>query len=295
MDTAKLRALLTAADIGSLSGAAAALGYTQSGLTHMMNALEEEAGVPLLARGNRGVRLTPDGERLLPAMRELVTCDERLEQELALTRGLERGRVRIGSFSSMSLRWLPRVLERFQTVCPAIEVELLEGNGAEIEAWLDEGRVDLAFTSLQPNFTYETIRIKEDPMLAVLPRSHPMAGAAVYPIQQLRGETFLVYTTNTEPDEDLARVMRLAGIPPRVRFSSNFDQTIISMVEHNLGVTVMPALILEGSSADVAAVPLSPPLSRTLGIALRPGARRAPALSRFLACALSLLLPGGGE
>ena len=61
METEKIRALLTAADLGSFSKAADALGYTQSGITHMMNALEEELGVPLLVRGNRGVRLSSDG------------------------------------------------------------------------------------------------------------------------------------------------------------------------------------------------------------------------------------------
>ena len=62
MDTAKIRALLAAADLGSISKAADALGYTQSGVTHIIRALEEEAGFPLLLRGNRGVRLTADGE-----------------------------------------------------------------------------------------------------------------------------------------------------------------------------------------------------------------------------------------
>ena len=99
MDTAKIRALLAAADLGSISKAADALGYTQSGVTHIIRALEEEAGFPLLLRGNRGVRLTADGERLAPLFRELAAMADRLEQELALTRGVERGAVRIGTYS----------------------------------------------------------------------------------------------------------------------------------------------------------------------------------------------------
>ena len=92
METEKIRALLTAADLGSFSKAADALGYTQSGITHMMNALEEELGVPLLVRGNRGVRLTAEGERLAPLMRELVQTADRLEQELALPEGTWEGK-----------------------------------------------------------------------------------------------------------------------------------------------------------------------------------------------------------
>ena len=66
MDTAKVRALLASADFGSISKAAETLGYTQSGVTHMMRSLEEEAGFPLLLRGNRGVKFTAEGERLAP-------------------------------------------------------------------------------------------------------------------------------------------------------------------------------------------------------------------------------------
>ena len=87
METAKIAALLAAAELGSISKAAENLGYTQSGVTHIVNSLEEEAGFPLLMRGNRGVRLTAEGERLAPLMRELVQTADRLEQELALTRG----------------------------------------------------------------------------------------------------------------------------------------------------------------------------------------------------------------
>ena len=82
METAKIAALLAAAELGSISKAAENLGYTQSGVTHIVNSLEEEAGFPLLMRGNRGVRLTAEGERLAPLMRELVQTADRLEQEL---------------------------------------------------------------------------------------------------------------------------------------------------------------------------------------------------------------------
>lgn len=200
MDTLKLAALLTAAELGSISKAAEALGYTQSGVTHIINSLEEEAGFPLLVRGNRGVRFTAEGERLAPFIREVVQAAATLAQEAALTRGLERGTVRVGTYSSISLRWMPRILEAFQERYPGIAVELLEGNGPEMEEWLSTGRIDIAFTSLQPHFNFETIRIQDDPMMAVLPRTHPMANAEVFPVGRFKGEPFLVYMSTTAMD-----------------------------------------------------------------------------------------------
>ena len=289
MDTAKIRALLAAADLGSISKAADALGYTQSGVTHIIRALEEEAGFPLLLRGNRGVRLTADGERLAPLFRELAAMADRLEQELALTRGVERGAVRIGTYSSISLHWLPQILELFQQRYPNIRVELLEGNAEEIAEWLSGGRIDIAFTSLRPDSPFDNVKILADPMYAVLPCGHPRAHDRSFPISAFRGEPFLVYVSDTRPEQDLAQVMELAGVGARAKYSSNFDMTILAMVEHNLGVTIMPKLILEGSSADVAAMPIEPPITRSLGMAVRSMADASPAMKRFMSCTLEAL------
>ena len=81
MDSKKIKALLTAAESGSLTAAAATLGYTQAGLTQMMNSLENELGVRLLVRGKNGVRLSDAGQSLLEPMRAFVA-----EADSALTR-----------------------------------------------------------------------------------------------------------------------------------------------------------------------------------------------------------------
>ena len=86
MNISKYKALLTAVDMGTFSAAAKELGYTQSGMTHMMNALEEEIGFPLLQRGYYGIKLTPLGERIIPRIRELVNCEEALYNEIELVR-----------------------------------------------------------------------------------------------------------------------------------------------------------------------------------------------------------------
>ena len=289
MDTAKVRALLASADFGSISKAAETLGYKQSGVTHMMRSLEEEAGFPLLLRGNRGVKFTAEGERLAPLFRELLQASDRLEQEMALTRGVERGSVKIGTYSSISLHWMPKILEAFQERYPNIEVELLEGNGEEIEEWLSSGRIDIGYTSLRTASNFDTVKITDDPMFAVLPKNHPRAHDETFPITAFKGEPFLVYVSNTKPEVDLAQAMEMAEVGEKYKFSSNFDMTILAMVEHNLGITIMPRLILEGSHADVAAIPISPPISRSLGMAVRSMDGASPAMRRFMDCTHEVL------
>ena len=82
MDTKKLEALLTAVELGSFTRAAEVLGYTQSGLTHMMNSLEKDIGFTVLLRGRSGVRLTPAGQRILPLVRDCLTSTAALEREI---------------------------------------------------------------------------------------------------------------------------------------------------------------------------------------------------------------------
>ena len=82
MDTKKFEAMVTAVTQGSFTRAADMLGYTQSGLTHMMNALEGEVGFRLLERGHFGIRLTPDGARIMPLIHQFLEASDRLSEEI---------------------------------------------------------------------------------------------------------------------------------------------------------------------------------------------------------------------
>ncbi len=82
MDSIKFKALTTAVELGSLTNAASALGYTQAGLTHMMNRLEHEIGFTLLKRDKYGVHLTEDGENLMPKIEAFLKASEDLEDEI---------------------------------------------------------------------------------------------------------------------------------------------------------------------------------------------------------------------
>ena len=86
METKKLEALVMAVRTGSFTRAAEVLGYTQSGLTHMMNALEQEIGFSLLLRDHRGVRLTAQGRRLYPQIRQLLSANRQLQSSIAALR-----------------------------------------------------------------------------------------------------------------------------------------------------------------------------------------------------------------
>lgn len=84
MDLRKLEALVVAVELGSFTKAAQQLGYSQSGLTHMMNALEQEIGFSLLRRDHRGVRLTAQGQQIYPTIQQLLAVHRRLLHEISV-------------------------------------------------------------------------------------------------------------------------------------------------------------------------------------------------------------------
>ena len=115
MSIKKYEVLLQTADLGSFTKASEVLGYTQSAISHIITGLEDELGLKLLSRDRFGVRLTAEGEALLPAIRTVCQENQEVLRQAARFHGLEVGRVRIGTFLSVSVHLLPHLLPQFLT------------------------------------------------------------------------------------------------------------------------------------------------------------------------------------
>lgn len=101
---------LKVCETGSFSKAAEALNYTQSGISQMMAGLEEELGVQLFVRVKRGVSLTDNGARLIPYIQEMVNQKDKLRQAAFNINNKIEGKLRVGSFSSITALWMPDVV-----------------------------------------------------------------------------------------------------------------------------------------------------------------------------------------
>ena len=189
MNISKYKALLTAVDMGSFSAAAQKLGYTQSGLTHMMNALEGELGFAILQRGHYGIKLTPGGERIIPKIRQLVMCEDDLMNEIELVKSYGDNVIRIGAFSSMASTWLPLIVEKFNSEFPEITVNIQMGTVAELYGGLEEGRFDVCFGTKNPKYDFKWTVLAQDRFYAILPKDYPAEGE--FPLTGFNGTKFL--------------------------------------------------------------------------------------------------------
>lgn len=113
MDSEKCRAFITAVELGSMSAAAQQLGYTASGITRMINALEADLGIELISRTSRGVALTSNGAALEPYLRDIALTAQKAHQEATAAKGMLKGEISVASYSSTAALWLPCILCAF--------------------------------------------------------------------------------------------------------------------------------------------------------------------------------------
>lgn len=280
MNISKYKALLTAVDMGSLSGAAQKLGYTQSGLTHMMNALEDEFGFSVLQRGYYGIKLTPAGERIIPMIRQLVMCEDALETEVELVKSYGDNVLRIGAFSSMAGTWLPGIVEKFNKEFPEITVNIQTGTVAELYGGLDEGRYDICFGTKNAKYDFKWVSLEKDRFYAILPKDYPSESDEFH-ISRFNGTKFLMPGLGF--DDDISAVFSESNVKPFVTPTYVDDPAIISMVEHGLGISMLSELIIAGRSESVKVLPIIPEVSRTLALATQPDKVMTLPLKRLVA------------
>ena len=266
MNISKYKALLTAVDMGSLSGAAQKLGYTQSGLTHMMNALEDEFSFSILQRGYYGIKLTPAGERIIRSVRQLVMCEEALENEVELVKSYGDNVLRIGAFSSMAGTWLPSIVEKFNAEFPDITVNIQTGTVAELYGGLNEGRFDVCFGTRNSKYDFKWFPLEKDRFYAILQKDYPTSGDD-FKISQFNGTKFLMPGLGF--DDDISAVFADNNVRPFVTPTYVDDPAIISMVEHGLGISMLSELIIAGRTEGVKVLPIVPEVSRTLALSMK--------------------------
>lgn len=283
MNLQKYEAFLKTVEYGSLTKAAQSLGYTQSAVSHMLNALEREWGVSLLARDRSGVSITSAGLKLLPLMRNVCNANRELSDMVQELHGLKSGLIRIGTFTSVSVHWLPGIIKNFHNEYPNIDFELLHGDYTEIENWIGEGRADCGFLRLPAKEDlkdFECIFLEQDRLMVILPEQHPLAKCKYFPMDRLAAEPFILLEEGTE--NEIRDIFADHHISPNVRFTARDDYAIIAMVESGLGISILPELVLRRTPYKIVRKELDRPAYRKLGLVLKDSRRASPAVQSFL-------------
>jgi molybdate transport repressor ModE-like protein len=289
LDVRRLRVLREVAARGSFSAAADALHFTQSAVSQQIAALEREAGMPLVERRARGVRLTQAGEALVRHTDVILARLADAEAELEAIAGLRGGRVRLASFPSAGATIAPAAIARFRERHPSVDVSLVMAEPPEGADKLRGGEVDIALlietpweTAVDDGFDRQVLL--DDPMYVCLPRAHPRATKARLRLEDLVDEAWLLGTTGTCPDASMfLRSCERAGFEPRIAFHSDDYLAIQGFVAAGMGVSFIPDLALVTVRDDVVIRELAPraPARRIVAASLE-GGYRSPATVAML-------------
>lgn len=266
---------------GNLTKAADEMKKTQSAVSHVIAGLEEELGFPVLERSKSGVRLTDAGERIMPAVHGILNYEEQIRQIAAEVNGARKGLVRIGTFTSAAVHWLPGIIKEFRRNYPDVEFRLLNGDYHDIEEALRTGAIDIGFVTLPCRVECECVPLARDELVAVLPREHKLAGERAFPLSCVESEDYISLLESS--NHDAQRVLDSAGIIPRVRYTTKDDYAIIAMVANGLGISIMPEMLVRDYASKVCVKSLDPPAYRTVALAYADRAKAGPATKRFAA------------
>jgi DNA-binding transcriptional LysR family regulator len=281
MDIRKFEIFLDTIDSGSLTKTAQALGYTQSAISHTINSLESEFNLQLLTRSRAGVSLTSEGRALLPYIRNTVTSFQEFRNKVAEIHNLDYGSIRIGTFTSTAVHWLPGILSSFRDLYPSIQFEVKYGNYAEIAEWILQGRIDCGFTIAPEISGIRHVPLKKDRFLVIYPPGHPLSllkkinpsDVANYPyILVIEGDDPIIRNFFTDNDIHLNIQYRVVD-----------DYAAVAMVESGLGITVTPELFFYRLAFNVDHRALNTPFRRQLAISYKDHFTVSPVVTRFIA------------
>ncbi|MEA4891107.1 MAG: LysR family transcriptional regulator [Peptococcaceae bacterium] len=271
--------LIKVVELGSLSKAAELLGYTQPGISHILNALEEEWGVQLLTRGRSGVQLTTEGELLLPTIRQVCSVHGDLLHQVSKIKGVESGTVRLGTIKSVSAYYLPGIIKAFKQAHPDIRFELFHGEDLENEEWIAAGKVDCGFTLLPTFKKLTSIDLYEDQMMAILPEDYPVDREA-FPIRDFEREPFIYHAGGRK---NVEKQFEALGVKPNIQFTVKDEFSAMQMVEAGLGISLFSEMFLRRTSYRVKMLPLDPPNRRRLGLVYNSRSYLSHAAKEFIA------------
>jgi DNA-binding transcriptional LysR family regulator len=223
--------------------AAARLQMAQPPLSQQVRRLERELGVELFRRNRRHVELTHAGTALLPEARRTLAAAERATAVVAAVAAGASGRVALGFVGSLAHGVLPLLVRELRLQAPEVEIALREANTSQQIELLRLGLLDAGL--VRPPIQAAGIEIEvvgHEPLRAVLPDDHPLAGARSIRLEALRDEPFVLFPRAIGPGlyDQILALCREAGFSPNVVYESGATATMVALVEAGVGVCVLP-------------------------------------------------------
>ncbi len=289
LDVRRLRVLHAVSAYGSVTAAAAALGYSAPAVSQQLAALEREVGMKLTERAGRGLELTSAAVLLVGHTEALLSRLDAAESDLAALRDQVAGRVTLAAFPSAAASFVPAAWAALARSAPQVRLDLVEMEPEESLPAVLRGEIDVAVAHeydllprpLDPLF--ERRELLSDPVLVAVPAGHPLAteglaAEATVPLGSLSGLPFLAPRSTTSCAELIQRACARAGFVPGVVARATDFGVLLSLVAAGAGVTLVPALAARRLPPQVRLLRPAEAVTRQIFTVSRRGGDRKPAV-----------------
>ncbi|HET8921996.1 MAG TPA: LysR family transcriptional regulator [Candidatus Acidoferrum sp.] len=223
------------------------LHVAQPAISRTVADLEDELGLKLFSRTKRAAELTPEGEIFhAEALQTLARVDSAVQTAKRAAKG-EIGKLSIGFLGSATYAFLPELVRTFKSQYPGVKITLQELSPVQQESAFDKGEIDIGFTrtlTAERSRTFSSRCLYSDPLMAVLPLSG-QAKTKFIRISDLAKESFVLFHREGAPSlfDTITRMCNKAGFSPRVECKPNMMQTVLTLVEAEQGVSIVPACV----------------------------------------------------
>jgi DNA-binding transcriptional LysR family regulator len=246
MDNQNLKAFITVAEIGSFSEAADRLYLTQSAISKRIALLEQQIGKRLFDRIARQVSLTEAGNELLPRARRILQEYENALQAINDLSGKASGTLRLAISHHLGLHRLPPILKQFAQQYPnvTLDIEFMDSEKAYEKVLHGESEVAVITLALESHHNINSKKIWNDPLRFICAQDHPLAALKQPALQDLAEYPIILPGLNTYTGRIIQNLFQKEGIPLKAPMSTNYLETISTMVEIGLGWSVLPETLV---------------------------------------------------
>ncbi|MFB0947239.1 MAG: DNA-binding transcriptional LysR family regulator [Spirosomataceae bacterium] len=254
MNTRQLHYFLVLADELHFKNAAGKLFIVQPALTKQIQNLEESLGVKLFTRNKRNVALTEAGHFLRRRATRIVTELEEIKQQIRLVDEGHQGEIRIGYVGSCIHTFLPDCLTTLHDTFPSIQTYLSEMTSASQFSAVLKSELDVAFLRNPPSHKrIEQRMVFQETFSLVLPKKHWLSPENFEGMQQVSDENFILPTKSDGENYHRLQwsICEDAGFSPTIAHETVHGQTVLRLIEHNLGLSLLPTSFQTVTNAAV--------------------------------------------
>lgn len=300
MELRHLAAFVAVAEEGSFTRASDRLHVVQSAVSAAVRNLERELAATLFDRSTHKVALTDAGAALLPEARATLAAAASARDAVDAVSGGLRGTVVLGTMQAQGMRAIdvPGLLAAFRDEHPHVQVRIRHaaGGSREMANHVRDGQLDLAFVALPlrelPGVSFTALA--REPIVAVAPESHPLAGRRSVPLSALADEPLAGFPEGWGVRAVVDRAFAAAGVSCTVAYEVNDTASVIEFVRHGLAVSLMPASMVDERDGLVL-IPLRASAAEFVTAVAAPANRRLSAAARTLLDAATRRDPHPGE